>query len=482
MQQRLQDPFKSHNIIIPKINYDVINGKTKTKNDTFILDQLFSDDEKHRITKQKTQMEIDLIALKDRLENLKKTALQSKSNKVFQGELFLLKFQTIDDFASKNILQYNELLNSYFSLIDEIHEINKQITISEYKILLESEKISQIIEENDSFQKLYHFSDFLEITFPKLSNYELYFDRDVSEKISWAEERLKKLRKEIVDFDGKKYNEKIEKDAALSMASAQKTMNDKSIVSTQQLRMQIDELNGKASELDNTVQNLNREVDELRCKKVKNDINFSMNKTKIKSLHKAQIECFKNEMETTKNLIRQLRREINAKADEYDFNCKSLLNAFEMFEGKIENNKDIVKTLNFRTNENENPAENETKNTKIDEIIQEEEELYEEIEVDIVDHSDEKLLQELEKRKLEQNKEIEMLKKQLNTVKIISKRKINHLLEYIHDLQDQEEKYQKIISRELIKIRSNNSQKVRNINRTFDKIENTIGNIKKNFD
>lgn len=485
----------SSEVSVLKINFDFYNEPS------LFLSELYSPLERKYYHQLKEKLEIQIYSLKNRISELE-SQNKLKNNFVPKGELFELKYQVIDSFYSQNIQSYIDMFLLYDQIVKE--NIDLQQNIIYYESMIEDQfKIRKsIIEEHDQLYTLFDFSDFVDFSIPTLTNDKgKNFTRiDISEidsedednsdssndsflkrktnkkridflihkiheQISWSENRLNVLKNEINKFDMllDTYHESKKRDAANTITTAQKVFTTKNQISTQGLRITINDLQKLFEDSEKAVNDLEHENEILRQKKVKNALDFSNEKARLKMLRSASLECFKKELSEMKNKVKYLRRSINSKADEYDSNCESLMIVFNEFDKKINGQHETMSNI-WKGNKKEESFD-KTNDQNIDE---EEEEI---IEVHYEDQSQSLLLNELEKKKIDLENDIKMIKKQLKRMVLMANKKSNNLLSHIDHLRNKEERNQTQIKAELSKM-----QKLPQIKsyKYFDKIDATM--------
>lgn len=442
------------------------------------ITNLFSPFEKKYYHQQKEELETELITLKDQVSVLI-SKRNSKNQYVPKGELFQLKYQIIDSFYAQNIPSYADMIHSYIQICIENTELKQKIIFYEKEIENQFNIRNSLIEENDQIKLLFDFTDLPNFSYPKLTNaqfqnftkidlseieseneydYNLsdyssistkykshadFFIEKIHEQISWEENTLNRLKNEISKFDMllDTYNESQKRNAANTISTAQQTMSKKNQISSQALKLTIDDIQKLYEDSEKAVIELERQNEQLRQKKVKNQLDYQNKKAHLKMLRQSSLECYKKQLAEMKNKSKHLRRLINSKADEYDANCESLMTVFNNFDQKI----------NGRKEEIQNVWNNKAETTKIEEE-EEEKEDEEIIEIYFNDPSQTVLLNELEKKRNDLLNDIKMMEKQLKRMIISANYRYDNLLSRVKHLQNKEEKIQNLISFELAKM------------------------------
>lgn len=429
-------------------------------NPFYYLSELFSQQEKQYIHQRKEKLENEVSSLKSQVSDLESIS-KSKQHFVPKGELYELKYQIIDSFNSKNLQSYVDLIHSLDKIQTENIQLQKKIIFYEEKIEQQFELRKSISEENDQIYSLFNFSDLPIFDFPKLTNAQYqdftkinigevenndkknrfdFFIEKIHEQISWSENRLNVIKNEInkLDIITNTYNETHKRNAANAITTEQQTFSKKNQISFQCLKTTIDNLQKVWEDTEKVVNDLENQNEKLRQKKLLNALNFTNEKARLKMLKSASLECYKKQLSEMKIKTKQLRRLINSKADEYDLNCESLLNVFNEFDQKLNDQNEKVKKIWDSKNQTE-------KNESEIEIEEEEEE----IELNFNNEYQSILLNELQKKRNDLENDIKVLKKHLKRMVSIANNKNNTFILKIENLKNKEKRNKSLIKAEL---------------------------------
>ena len=483
---RINDEEKYEKIKLNKSNISIKNDSTFVSDvvEFYQPEKLFNTEEKEKIMKRKAKLLVQVDLLQKKLKQLKNEKIEIQNNIVPQCELFLTKYQVIDKVYDENIHPYLNLLNNYFSIFKDKEKLILDIQELDVRIKMETELKNSLINEQKQYDEAINFESFDEyISFPTLSQSKIikncpstldYISKSIHEQITWLKNRLQAVNVEITEIDNNlyKYSQKTEKNATLSITSDYNIANcrDELIFDNKKLRYQVEWLQQKAFESDNYIRELSEEVESLRCKKLKNKLEFSNTKTKLRAMHKANLGNFQDEITKYKNEIRQIKRDINNKADEYNALSKYLLDLFHDYEKAVDSNKENV----FKIVYSKNPQIEPDLNNKQTNDEEESESEYEEevIEVYVDDTCGRKFIEQLEKNKAQQIEDIQKLRKQLNMIKINYRNKIKNLNHTINFLNYRDQKLKDKISRELTKLQ--NIKVNASIEKSFNKVLTSI--------
>ena len=284
---------------------------------------LFPKEDQIRIHKRRTELEIEVAALKQRLATLRFEAQKVKGNLVTQGELTVLKAETRSSLSNENSVKLTDLMNSLTETMREVAAASAMCSTLEHMIEEEVQQREKQVAESQQIADVLSFFD-CGMHLPQLPSRNFTVDGRGDTDFARNSGKLAELRNQMMSVEAPRDNRDMESDAALQMARSAESQWHLKSVGTLALRNEIQRLQRCVADGESELR---------RMERVKNDETEKLSSFVAASnrdegdieakLSQARVE-FQQQMQQMEDELAQLKQRVNDSARSYDAICAEI--------------------------------------------------------------------------------------------------------------------------------------------------------------
>lgn len=281
---------------------------------------LFTKEDQIRIHKQRTELEIQVATLKQRLTTLRFEAQKVKANIVTPGELTVLKAETRSLLSSEHSMKLNDLMNNLTETMRDVAAASATCSTLEHMIDDEIQQREKQVAESQTIAEILSFCD-CGATLPQIPNKNL---NGTDADYTWNADKLTELRNQMMSIEGRQGNRDLESDAALQMARSAESQWHLKSVGTLALRNEMQRLQRCFADGESELRKMERakEDEKRKLDAFVDASNHDEGDIAAKFAH-AKAE-YQQQIQQMDDELSQLKMRVNASAHSYDRICTEI--------------------------------------------------------------------------------------------------------------------------------------------------------------